>query len=60
MAATSRELLLPYGGANFRVAVDDAGRITDVFLQGGWWNACEVLSPALIAALEEGALECVA
>jgi hypothetical protein len=60
-AQTGRELTLPYGGATFKVAVDEAGRITDVFLPGmGWWNAREVLSPALIAALEEGALELVA
>ncbi len=52
----TRELTVPYGGANFRVAVDASGRITDVFLLGGWWNAREVLSPALIAALEEGAV----
>jgi hypothetical protein len=56
----SRELIVPCGGVEFRVCADDAGRITDVFLLGGWWNAREVLSLTLIAALEEGALEVVA
>ena len=56
----SGELTVPYGGVNFRVAVDEAGRITDVLLLGGWWTASEVLSPALIHWLQEGALELVA
>jgi len=58
--STGRELSLPYGGATFRVACDESGRITDVFLLGSWWNARDVLSPALIAVLEEGALEAAA
>ena len=56
----SQELVIPYGGVSFRVAVDASGHITDVFLLGGWWDAKEVLSPSLICRLQEGALEVVA
>ena len=43
---------VPYLGADFVVACDGAFTIKDAKVNGRWWPAREVLSPALLAALQ--------
>jgi hypothetical protein len=43
---------VPFHGVQFMVAVDAAGRISDVKLQGKWWPAVNVLSTRLLEELQ--------